>query len=204
MSCCNYRKSLLETFSVSFPLHNPKILYTRVFFLLRWLAKESQICFSYFIEFSSSSFFLSHQFNMIIYTTCNLHLCYNIISLHNMCASSNLLDRLYVVVYKWHLHKLMRAPLYLLCPMQRLILNSLYQVRLILAHHVLLCLTIYYHYYLIGDFHWLLRFLQCGIKCSHHQQQQRHISNGSISVSGRKGEKTRRECKSLHCNIKPQ
>lgn len=112
---------------------------------------------------------------------------------------SDLLDRLYDVVHKWHLHKLMRAPFYLLCPMQRLILNSLYQVRLILAHHVLLCLTIYYHYYLIGDFHWLLRFLRsvCGIND--------HIINSiNDSIGGKtkwKKKKTRRECKSLHCNI---
>lgn len=47
----------------------------------------------------------------------------------NYCTSGiNLPGRLCVVAHKWHLHKQMRAPFYLLCPTQHSILNSLYRV----------------------------------------------------------------------------
>lgn len=68
--------------------------------------------------------------------------------------------RLCVFVHKWHLRKQTRALFYLLCPTQHLALNSLCRLLLISVHRVLLCLTIYYHYYLIVDFHWLLKLLQ--------------------------------------------
>lgn len=193
MSCCNHRKSLSETFCVSFPSHScsrtqthtsRKILYTpRLCTVPRFrFAKESQMHFWHFIAILLLFFFFFSPIHHLAVMNTIIHTTFTQLQ-HNF---HNLLDRMCLVVYKWHLYKPMRAPFYLLCPMQHLILNSLYQVQWILAHHVLLCLTIYYHYYLIGDCHWLLRFLQSV------RHKSDHIISG-ISKRHKRNENTEEE-----------